>query len=140
MTKAFIYQFLQQHKLAVIATTTPTGQPEAAVIGIAVTEELEVVFDTLNSSRKYQNIVQNPKVALVIGWDAETTVQLEGEAVELNGPEAEKYKEAYFAVYPDGRERAANWPGLVHFVVKPKWVRYSEFGEPAVIEDMSFTW
>lgn len=139
MTKESIYQFLGQHKLAVIATAGAAGQPEAAVIGIAVTEDLEVVFDTFNSSRKYQNLIQNPKVALVIGWDAETTVQLEGEALELRDPGADQYKEVYFSVYPDGRERAANWAGLVHFVVKPNWVRYSQFTGPTVIEELTLS-
>jgi pyridoxine/pyridoxamine 5'-phosphate oxidase len=136
MTKEAIYQFLRQHKFAVIATSSPGNQPEAAVIGIAVTEELEVVFDTLNSSRKYQNLVHNAKVALVIRWDNETTVQLEGEAIELTGAETNHYKETYFSVFPDGRQRAETWPGLVHFVVKPSWLRYSNFSEPPVIEEI----
>jgi len=135
VTIAEIYRFARQHKLAVVATSSISGQPEAAVVGIAITEKLELVFDTLNSSRKYKNIKQNPAVAVVIGWDRDTTVQLEGEATELSGPDAEAYREAYFTVYPDGRERAANWPGLVHFMVKPAWVRYSCFEEPAVIEE-----
>ena len=138
MTQEFVYQFASQHPLAVLATSPSTTQPEAAVIGIAITESLEIVFDTVKSSRKYKNLLQNRLVAVVIGWDNETTLQLEGEAVELNGPGADRYKEVYFSVYPDGRQRAETWPGLVHFVVKPRWLRYSNFNVPVVIEEMSF--
>jgi len=138
MTTEFIYQFIKQHRLAVIATNSPGGQPEAAVVGIAVTPALEIVFDTVKISRKYQNIKQNPYVALVIGWDNETTVQYEGEAVELSGADDNIYREAYYSIYPDGRQRATEWPGLVHFKVVLKWLRYSNFNQPAVIEEMNF--
>jgi general stress protein 26 len=83
--------------------------------------------------------LQNPKVALVIGWDNETTVQYEGEAIVLgNDAEAENLREIYYKAYPDGRVRAETWPGLVHIKVTPKWLRYSNFNEPVVIEEMSF--
>ena len=138
MTKEFIYQFIQHQKLAVLATCTGEVGPEAAVVGIAVTRELEIVFDTVTSSRKYVNLQHNPHVALVIGWDNETTVQYEGIAAELNGEGSSAYKETYFDAFPDGRERAETWAGLVHFKVTPKWLRYSNFNDPVVIEEMSF--
>ncbi len=138
MTKEAIYRFICSHKLAVIATNSASGQPEAAVVGIAVTPALEIVFDTINTSRKYQNIKQNPYVALVIGWHNETTVQYEGEAVEISGADDDIYRETYYSVYPDGRQHTASWPGLVHFKVVPKWLRYSNFNQPAVVEEMNF--
>ncbi len=46
-------------------------------MGIAVSDRLEQVFDTLQSSRRYQHILKNPAVALAIGWDNQTTVQYE---------------------------------------------------------------
>ncbi|MDB5134427.1 MAG: Pyridoxamine 5-phosphate oxidase [Mucilaginibacter sp.] len=137
--KHLIYQFIKQHSLAIIATTNKTNGPEAALVGIAVSADLWIIFDTVKTSRKYHNILQNPKVALVIGWDNETTVQYEGEAKVLgNNADAEKLKEIYFEVYPDGRERAKTWPGLVHIKVTPKWLRYSNFNEPVVIEEVRF--
>jgi hypothetical protein len=38
------------------------------------------------SSRKYANVTRNGRVALVIGWDDEQTVQLEGMAEEIQDP------------------------------------------------------
>ncbi len=136
MEKRFIYNFLKQHKLAVVSTVSVDGKPESAVVGIAVSKELEIVFDTLKTSRKYENMVHNPNVALVIGWDDEITVQFEGIATELRGPEDDHCRGIYFEAYPDGRERAASWPGLVHFKVEPKWLRYSNFNEPVVVKEL----
>jgi len=137
--KDLIYHFINQQKLAVVSTVNSENKPEAALVGIAVSEKFEIIFDTVTTSRKYSNILQNPKVALVIGWDNETTVQYEGEAVVLGDDAgAQGLKEIYFEAYPDGRERAETWPGLVHIKVTPKWLRYSNFNEPVVIEEMVF--
>jgi len=138
MTKEFLYDFISQHNLAVIATVSPENRPEAAIVGIAISESLEIIFDTLKTSRKYLNILQNNHVAFVIGWDNETTLQYEGEAVELTGPDAVKYKEIYFAVFDDGKERAETWSGIVHFKITPAWIRYSNYNEPLNIEEMFF--
>jgi len=131
---------MRGHRLAALATVTDpvTGQPEAAIVGIAVTPELEIVFDTVRSARKYRNLVERPRVALVIGWKHETTIQYEGVARELAGPEDERYREVYYSVFPEGRERTASWEGLVHFVIKPTWIRYSNYNEPVEIEEMRF--
>lgn len=139
MTKEFCFAFLQSHRLAVLATAAAEDmRPQAALVGIAVTPDLEIVFDTVRSSRKYDNLLANPRVALVIGWRNETSVQYEGIAVELAPAEGAEYREAYYAVFPDGRQRTAEWEGLTHFVIRPSWIRYSNFNSPAVIEEMRF--
>ena len=137
MTREFIYDQIRQFRLAVLATTSGDHQPEAAVVGIAITNDLEIVFDTVRSSRKYRNLIAQPKVALVIGWKNETTIQFEGDAVEL-GSDADAYREVYYAVFPDGRDRADTWEGLTHFVIRPRWIRYSNFNEPVRIEELRF--
>jgi pyridoxine/pyridoxamine 5'-phosphate oxidase len=126
MTRAELLLFLKEHRLGVQSTVSPAGDPQAAVVGIAVTPELEIVFDTLDTTRKCRNLRANPKIALVIGWDQEITVQLEGIADEPAGAERDRILEAYFAVYPDGRDRLA-WPGITHFRIRPTWARYSDF-------------
>jgi hypothetical protein len=64
----------------------------------------------------------------VLGWEGEQTVQLEGKAFEPAGAELKRYQEVYFSVWPDGRARFA-WPGITHFVVRPRWIRYSDFDQ-----------
>ena len=138
MTKEFLYNFIGQYNLAVISTLSNDNKPEAALVGFAVSPDLEIVFDTVTTSRQYKNILQNPSVAVVIGWDNETTVQYEGVATELSGDSAAYYKEIYFEVYKDGRERAETWPHIVHFKITPKWIRYSNFNEGGSIEEVDW--
>jgi len=138
MTREFLYNFIKQQNLAVISTLSKENKPEAALVGFAISQDLEIVFDTVKTSRKYQNLLHNPHVAVVIGWDNETTVQYEGIGTELNGAEDNDYREIYYGAYPDGRERTVTWPHIVHFKITPKWIRYSNFNDPVVIGEMDF--
>ena len=121
-----VFQFMNRERLAVLATADDKGQPEAALMGFAVTPELEIIFDTVKTSRKYPNLKANPRVAWVIGCTTEITIQYEGIAEELEGERLAKYKKVYFAAFPDGPARES-WPGITYFVVRPKWVRYCDY-------------
>jgi pyridoxine/pyridoxamine 5'-phosphate oxidase len=137
MTRAELLAFLRKHRLAVVSTVRD-GAPQAAVVGIAVTDVLEIIFDTLTASRKYANLRTDPHAALVIGWDAEQTVQYEGIADFPTGAELEACKQVYFAAWPDGPERET-WPSIAYVRVRPRWVRFSDFGAvPVRIEEMRF--
>lgn len=119
MTKEEIYNFIQKHKLGILATVSYENTPEAAVVGIAVTTNLELIFDTLGETRKCRNLRVNPNIAFVIGWDEEVTLQYEGEAEEPKGIELERFKQVYFEKWPDGVERE-KWPDITYFRVRPK--------------------
>ena len=136
MTPASLLPFLRRHRLALVSTVRD-GAPQAAVVGFAVTDTLDIIFDTLSTSRKYANIIADPRVALVIGWDAEQTVQVEGLADVPDGDKLTAYKEAYFAVWPDGRERE-RWPHIAWVRVRPRWLRFSDFSQaPSRIEELT---
>jgi len=138
MTKTELHRFLASHKLGVLGYLSPSGAPRSALVGIGVTPELEIVFDTVASSRKYGCLIANPAASFVVGWAGEVTVQMEGRAFLPVGDELLRYREAYFAAWPDGRDRL-NWPGITHFVVRPSWIRYSDFDQrPPLIEELSF--
>ena len=77
---------MAKQKLGVLGTASLRG-PQTALVGIAVTPELEIIFDTLKSSRKFNNLIFNPKCSFVIGWQTEVTVQYEGEVSQLSGAE-----------------------------------------------------
>lgn len=124
--------FITACDLAVVSYLSAEGTPQSAVVGIAVTPELEIVFDTVSSSRKYGNLKARPQCSMAM-WRGEVTLQYEGIAEEVVD---DGYKEAYFKKMPDGRDRL-NWPGIAYFVVRPKWIRYSDF-DARVIEEFSF--
>ena len=136
MTEAL--EFARGERLAVLSTVSPAGPPEAALMGVAVTPDFEIVFDTLRSTRKYANLSANPSAALVIGCAGPVSIQYEGTAYELAGDELERYLAIYFAAFPDGVERR-NWPGMTYFVVRPAWVRYCDYRQrPPAIREFRF--
>ncbi len=133
-----VFNFLDGEKLGVLATVGVDGSPEAALMGVVATPELELIFDTVKSSRKYPNLKSNPRVAWVVGRTTEVTVQYEGIAEELEGEALTKYKKIYFAKFTDGSARES-WPGIVYFVVRPKWVRFCDYNpENRRIEEQKF--
>ena len=138
MTRAAILEFMRCHSLAVQASVSPAGAPQAAVVGFIVTDDFEVVFDTVETTRKVVNLRRNARCALVIGGMAngdERTVQLEGITDEPTGTDLERLKELYFVRFPDVRGRQ-HWPGLTYIRVRPRWLRFSDFNQspPAVAE------
>lgn len=140
MTHSDLYDFMRTSKLAVLSSisTTAGNSPQGALIGIAVTRELEVVFDTVKSTRKYPNLIASPACSLVFGLEGPATLQYEGVAEELSGDRLEHYRNIYFETWPDGPERLT-WPGITHFLVTPRWIRYSDFAQtPPLIREYSF--
>lgn len=135
MTRDELVQFLRRYKLAVQASVAPGGVPQAAVVGFAVTDDLEIVFDTVATTRKYRNLLADPRIALVVGWDDEITAQIEGIADVPTGDELARVQASYFAAHPGGRDRLS-WPGIRHLRVWPTWIRYSDFTRtpPRIVE------
>src|SRR5215472_6347844 len=116
MTRDDLLRFLREHRLAAEASVSASSAAQAAVVGFAISDGFEIVFDTLDSTRKVTNMRRNPKVAFVIGGFAsgdERTAQYEGLADEPADAELERLAELYYAVYPDGRARRS-WPGLIY--------------------------
>ncbi len=138
MNIADIYGFIAKQKLGVLGSIADDGSPQSALVGIAVSSELEIIFDTVKSSRKFQNLIANPRCSFVIGWAGETTVQYEGVTRQPEGSELARYQQIYFATWTDGPGRLS-WPGITHFVARPTWVRYSDFDQmPPFIQEFTF--
>ena len=129
MTRTELLTFLRSHRYAVEASCSQAGFPQAAIVGIAVSDAFEIVFDTVDTSRKAQNLRLNPAIAFVIGGardEDERTLQYEGIADVPTGTALQQARELYFTRFPDGRDRLT-WPGLIHVRVTPRWMRYSDF-------------
>ena len=71
MIEADLHQFIARSKLGVLSTIAETGTPQSALVGIAITPNLEIVFDTVKSSRKYPNLIARQQCSFVIGWTGE---------------------------------------------------------------------
>ena len=136
ITRAALLTFMRSRRYAVESSLHADGTPQSAIVGIAVSDEFEIIFDTLSTTRKSQNLQRRADIAFVIGsleGTDERTVQYEGIADEPHGPERTRLTELYFSVFPDGRERQ-KWPGLTHIRAGPRWLRYSDYNvDPPVI-------
>jgi pyridoxamine 5'-phosphate oxidase-like protein len=138
VTRADVLQFMRTQSLAVQASVSPDSTPQAAVVGFIVTDDFEIVFDTIDTTRKVVNLRRNARCAFVIGGlvnGDERTVQGEGLTDEPGGIELERLKERYFERFPDGRDRQ-QWPGLTYMRVRLQWLRFSDFNQspPTIVE------
>lgn len=138
MTKSDLYTFMTRSKLGVLGTVSRDGSPQSALVGIAITPEMEIVFDTVKTSRKYPNLIAMPACSFLVGWEGEQTIQFEGLAEELTSRDLELYQQIYFKTWPECRAHLS-WPDIVYFAAKPIWVRYSDFDQnPPLICEFRF--
>jgi general stress protein 26 len=127
MTRADLLTFVRGHRWAAVSTVSPAGEPQGSVVRMVATDAFELVFDTTDTTRKATNLRHNAKVALVIGWDDDQTIQIEGLADEVAGPDLQRLKQIYSSTYPDYCRTRQLMKGLIYFRVRPKWMCYSDF-------------
>jgi len=133
-----VIRFLARQRYGVISTVDPARGPESALVGVAWWQPLsgaaQLIFDTTSVTRKVKNIANDPRCSFVIGWEDETTVQLEGRARWLEGSELERAKRDYFRIWPECRAHE-RWPDVAYFSVRPTWLRYPCYLEsPTIME------
>ena len=95
-------------KVAVLATSAE-GQPYGSLVAFAATEDLEeLLFATARSTRKYGNLLSDPRVSLVVdnrgelksGLSDALAIGAVGQAEELTGGEKERMAEVYVSRHP----------------------------------------
>ena len=126
--------FARAEGMAVLATASPAGEPEAALLGVAVTDAGELVVDIVGTARKLANIERNDQVALVIGW-GEVSFQIEGRIRLVDGEERRRYEQVYLGRFPGSR---VTDPAFAVAVITPGWVRrYDARTDPARTDSFS---
>lgn len=123
------YDFLRQQNLGVISTVSEEGIPEAAFINYGVTEHLELILETLQTSRKYKNLYRNPNVAMAIVTELGKechTCQYEGIVSWPTEAALPGLLDIYFAARPEGLLHRG-WPHLVYLQIRPTWIRISNY-------------
>lgn len=144
ISRAELVEFLREVPLLTLATLSPEGAPQAALLGVAVSDELELVLDTLETTRKFRNIRRDPRVAFVFGKAGgyvsgkhdERTLQYEGVADFPAGEDLKRAQALYFGLFPEGRERL-KWPHITYIRARPTWIRFSDYNRnPPVIAEL----
>lgn len=135
-----ILDYLGTQLLGVLSYVNAAGKPQSALVAVTETEGLDLIFGTDKTSRKYQQILNNPHVAFVIGTDVEAgiTVQYEGIATEVDGAELEKARDLHLKKNPQSKKFAFK-DSQTFFTVKLTWVRYAAMNQqPPEIFELTF--
>lgn len=138
MTRAELLRFMRVERHATVASVSATGAPQAALVGVVVSDDFEIFFDTLETTRKAANLRARAGAAVVLGSvaaDAQVTVQVEGIADEPRDIDLERLKTLYFERFIDGPARQA-WKGLIYVRIRPTWLRVSDYrpNPPLIVE------
>ncbi|MBI4119110.1 MAG: pyridoxamine 5'-phosphate oxidase family protein [Parcubacteria group bacterium] len=128
--KRKVLDFIKSQKLGVLSTVSEDGLPEVAVVGISEMDNLSLIFGTFKQYRKYTNLKQNPRVAVVIGW-GNMTVQYEGTAKELIGKEKEKAKQIHIKKLPSSK-KFAKLAEQCYFRISPSWIRFTDYSRDSI--------
>jgi uncharacterized protein YciI len=133
-TRARLVTFLKCARFWTVSSVSESGAPASAVVGVAVGDDLSLVFDTLGTTRKAANLRRDGRVSLTM-WSGAATAQIEGRATEPTAAARDAAKAIYFATFTDGREREG-WADITWFTIRPTWMRFSDFGgdAPTVVE------
>jgi PPOX class probable F420-dependent enzyme len=123
-----LHDYLRRARLATVSTLAADGAPQSALVGIGVTDDLRIIFDTVTDSRKHANLTRDPRIAVVVVGPREQTLQYEGRAalVPSKGPEGADLRDAYYLSWPDGRVRLS-WPNLSYWCIAPTWARFTDY-------------
>lgn len=123
--KQKVFDLMKDNFLCVFSSLGPDGQPQSAVVGFSEDSDGKLVIGTRKTSRKYQNVLRDPRVSIVIGWDERKTVQYEGLAHEATGDERTKYQDLHVAKHPINAKFKDD-PNEAYIVIEPVWVRYTD--------------
>jgi len=136
-SKRKLYEFMRARSQGVIATAGPDGRPEAALMDIVVTPDLDIIFETTDQTRKFANLSARPAVSFVVGWNGGETLQYDGIVQQPAGRAMEEIERLYVAAFPQ-KASHPDWPGNHYFLVRPTWIRFSNYHPPRKIEEFRF--
>ena len=130
---AAIAAFVREEGRAVVATVTPRGEPEAALVGITALDDGTLIFNVVPWARKLANMDANGRVAVVVGTGGPVSIQFEGPVVITEGAEAEHFSTEFERLMPGS---ASRYEGYEVVVVHPDWLRVYDVSHrpPLVVE------
>jgi len=104
-----IKTLFDKQRLAVLATCPPEGQPHTSLIAFAASEDLRsVVFATPKTTRKFTNLLAEPRVSLLVDdrsnqaedFHQAIAVTVSGSAEALNKTRSKKLLHLYLEKHP----------------------------------------
>jgi general stress protein 26 len=127
-----LIEYVRAERFGVVSTIGPLGGPQSAYLAMTGTDAGELVFDAKPDSRKIANLRRDPRVSMVIGGSAGTTLQCEGIADLPDGGELERCAAAYLSAFPEFTDSISSG-GVVVVRVALTWARFGDFRADAPV-------
>lgn len=132
-----VRQFMEQSQTCVLSTVNG-GKPQSAIVGFSIDDNFDILIATKSTTRKASNIAINPNVSIVVGFEGNKTVQLEGMAKSVNAEDLSDRLDYHFERVP-GARKFADERGQTYFIIKPNWLRYTDYAaENPIVETDNF--
>ena len=134
---AVIRNLLESQQLAVLSTQNH-GQPYSNLIAVAATADLKyLLFATTRATRKYANLMADPRVAVLVDnrkndvsdFAEAAALTALGKAWELQGQERQRFLELYLAKHPHLQEFVATPTCAVLRIKVDKYIVVRRFQE-----------
>lgn len=134
-----ILDFLRANPVGTISSIgIDDGWPQSALVAFAELNDLSLIFETFYDSRKYRNLLADDRISFTIGWDlsSKITLQYQGSATPAPDDKITHYRDIFLHKDTPCTEQFLLDSRVRLFVVKPTWIRYSDYGAaaPHIIE------
>jgi nitroimidazol reductase NimA-like FMN-containing flavoprotein (pyridoxamine 5'-phosphate oxidase superfamily) len=119
-----------------VLSTQKNGQPYASIVAVTVTPDLkQIIFLTPCTTRKYDNLVASPRVAMLINNSQNRaeditnaiSVTATGEAFEATGQEKKQMLSLYLKRHPHMKTFAGDPTTAVVRMAVAKYIMVSQF-------------
>lgn len=133
LNPAEVAAFVREEGRGIVATVSPDGEPEAALVGITALDDGTLLFNVVPWARKLANLKSSGRVAVVVGTAGAVSIQFEGRAEVTSGDAAERFAADFERLMPGSRAR---YEGYEVVVVRPDWLRVYDVSHrpPLVVE------
>jgi hypothetical protein len=129
-----VVAFMDKEPLCVVSSLNGESRPQAALVAFTHSDKLELLIGTSNQTRKFQNLVANPNIAVVIGFSGDANIQYEGTTTQIDKKDLESLRERGFAELP-GKDKYRQDPTEAWFLISPSWLRFTVHGDEDVVEE-----
>lgn len=132
-----VAKFLQRVHTGILSTVDTDGKPWGSAVYFVIDDDFNTYFVTRVGTKKYQNILAHPDIALtVVDSDSQTTVQIAGPVSKLP---AHEYKDIVFDKLASLRPKHhENWAPPIEKVhqgdyialkISPTTLQYSDYSK-----------
>lgn len=128
MTKKGLFKYFKTKQLCVLSTCNLKNKPQSAVMCLVTGDDFCFYLFTEKNTRKFHNIEDNKKIALVIGGlSNDPCAQITAQVQILNQNISKKASALILKSHPNWKRYFS--PNTKFLKITPKRVQYSDFSK-----------